>query len=267
MEKFHLEKMKVKNSDQVQYYLRGENENDLHLNPLIGKKIKIEFVGDITCVECGKKTKKSWGEGYCFPCTQKLAECDICMVKPELCHFANGTCRQPDWGEKNCFIPHYIYLANSSGLKVGITRETNLPSRWMDQGATEAVEFLQVDNRLKSGLLETHISQFVKDKTDWRKMLKGEPVAVDLIDEAKKMIALVQEKIGDHSAKILDLKINKFLYPVLKYPEKVTSLNLEKSPTQEGVLLGIKGQYLILDIGVLNIRKHSGYWVNLNWES
>jgi hypothetical protein len=51
---------------------------------------------------------------------------------------------------------------------------------------------------------------------------------------------------------------------VIKYPTKVVSLNFDKTPVISGVLEGIKGQYLLLDVGVLNIRKFSSYNLTLS---
>ena len=129
-------------------------ENSLALNALIGKHVNITFDGAINCSHCGRKTKKSYSQGFCYPCMQKLAQCDMCIMKPETCHLDKGTCREPQWGEENCMIPHYVYLANTSGLKVGITRHTQIPTRWIDQGATQALPIFKVNTRLQSGLVE-----------------------------------------------------------------------------------------------------------------
>jgi hypothetical protein len=187
-------------------------------------------------------------------------------MKPETCHFDEGTCRQTEWGEFNCFIPHYVYLANSSGIKVGITRGTQIPTRWIDQGAGQALPIFQVATRLQSGLLEVAIKEHVSDRTDWRKMLKGEAEALDLIsirdellEKCSAEIEAIRVEQDGAAIKQIDESVVDIRYPVTEYPKKVKSLNFDKQPEIEGTLMGIKGQYLILDTGVLNIRKFSGY--------
>lgn len=246
------------------------SERHFKLNDVIGKPIKLSFLDSIECAQCFKKTKKSYGGGYCYPCSMKLAACDMCILKPETCHFAKGTCREPEWGEKNCNVDHIVYLANSSGLKVGITRASQVPTRFMDQGAIQALPIFRVQTRFHSGLVETLLSEELNDKTDWRKMLKGERVDIDLEekrDEVFEMFAddldQLEEKIGGHFEFLENEEVIDIEYPVLQYPEKVTSLSFEKTPVIEGILKGIKGQYLILDIGVINLRNHTSYRVKL----
>ncbi len=244
----------------------------LPLNERIGQVIKLSYQNEIHCVACGRKTKKSFAQGHCYPCFRTLASCDMCIMRPETCHYAEGTCREPLWGEENCFIPHYVYLANSSGIKVGITRGTQIPTRWMDQGATQALPIFQVDNRLQSGLLEVAIKQHMSDRTDWRKMLKAEAEALDLkairddlMDQCSTEIADLKEAQGNDAIRALDEPVVDINYPVSEYPKKIKSLNFDKQPEIEGTLLGIKGQYIILDTGVLNIRKFSGYNIEVDF--
>ncbi len=256
----HLSKMKVSHAETVQYHLRLD-DSEIELNSLIGSQIRLSYLDVITCSSCGKKTKKSWNQGYCYPCTLKLAECDICIVKPELCHYAKGTCREPQWGEEHCLKPHVVYLANSSGLKVGITREKQMPTRWMDQGATQALPIFKVSSRLDSGLVEQAFSQHVADKTNWQRMLKGDPQLLDLKAEAQRLLQLVDPEIKKHITEELKAEEYRFHYPVQVYPEKVKSLGLDKNPVIEDKLIGIKGQYLLFSQGVINIRNHSSYKV------
>ena len=233
------------------------------LNSLVGKKIKLSYTGKIVCTSCHKQIKKSYAQGFCYPCTMKLASCDLCILKPETCHFHQGTCREPEWGEKNCFQSHYVYLANSSGLKVGITRKTNVPYRWMDQGATEALPILEVSNRLVSGQVEVLFKKLISDKTDWRKMLRGEPESLHLPQWRDKLFLELKEELKSFNYNLLDDKIFKFKYPVESYPEKSSSISLDKISQIDGKILGIKGQYLIFDCGVLNVRSHTGYEIML----
>jgi len=246
----------------VKYCLAlGVNEFDL--TKLIGSDVRLVYSGKIFCGNCGKSTKKSYNQGYCFPCTIKLAECDLCILKPETCHYDQGTCREPTWGEEHCLKPHVVYLANSSGLKVGITRRSQVPTRWMDQGATQALAIIEVQKRLTSGLIEVIFKKHIADKTDWRKMLKGPAEVVDLHQWKEKLLNLVSEELKGHEYTILNEPEYKFNYPVSVYPEKVSSINLEKVPEIKSKLVGIKGQYLIFEAGVFNVRSHSGYEVTI----
>ncbi len=242
------------------------------LNDLLEKQIKLEYSGTIYCINCGRKSRKSFNQGYCYPCFQRLAECDGCIIHPEKCHFDQGTCREPAWGERFCMQDHIVYLANSSGLKVGITRATQIPTRWIDQGATQALAIIRVRSRLQSGILEVMFKQYVSDRTNWRAMLKGEAEPLKMEEEADRLLKEcdselkeLAENFGFFAISVLNgiasVGIN---YPVIKYPEKVTSFNFDKDPVVEGTLLGIKGQYLIFDTGVINLRRFSGYEVQLS---
>lgn len=256
--------------DPVDYRL-PVGEQHIPLNPLIGQTVSLEFLGEIHCIECGRKTSKSFNQGYCYPCFRSLAQCDSCIVKPEQCHYFEGTCREPDWAGQHCLQDHYVYLANSSGIKVGITRGSQIPTRWMDQGASQALPILRVKNRLVSGLAEVILKQHVADKTAWQRMLKGEPEAVDLPAKRDELFAQCQAELrqladrqGEGGVELLTGEaVVDIRYPVTRYPQKVSSLNFDKTPKIEGELQGIKGQYLILSSGVLNMRKFSGYKLQL----
>ncbi|MDB3908104.1 DUF2797 domain-containing protein [Gammaproteobacteria bacterium] len=266
-----LKKMSSQLRSPVEYQLRlGDAE--VPLNPLLEKKISLHFSGQINCVKCARKTSKSFNQGYCYPCFQRLAECDSCIIHPERCHFDQGTCREPAWGERFCMQDHIVYLANSSGLKVGITRGTQVPTRWVDQGATQALAIIRVRTRLQSGAVEVMFKQHVADKTNWRDMLKGEATTLDMHAKAAELISKcesdlkeLEDKFGFFAISVLNgVDTVNIEYPVVTYPEKVTSLNFDKTPIVEGALLGIKGQYLILDTGVINMRRFSGYEVALH---
>ncbi|GAA0687221.1 DUF2797 domain-containing protein [Marinobacterium maritimum] len=266
-----LRKMHTRLESPVAYQLPlGETLVDL--NEHLGRPIKLTFTGEINCLHCGRKTKKSFSQGYCYPCFTRLPQCDSCIVKPEKCHFHEGTCRDPAWGERHCFQPHVVYLANSSGVKVGITRGEQVPTRWIDQGAIQALPILEVDNRLHSGLIEQIIAAHVSDKTNWRTMLKGQVEPIDLLAERDRLLELcalqlnaLRDQYGQDAIRALDANIVDIEYPVLAYPAKVATHNFDKNPEVAGVLQGIKGQYLILDTGVINIRKFAAYNVQLSF--
>jgi hypothetical protein len=250
-----LRKMVTNILDTVDYQL-PIGDTLLPMNALIGSPIMLRFNGEIQCVACGRKTRKSFAQGHCFPCMRALASCDGCIVRPETCHFAAGTCREPEWGKQHCLIPHTVYLSNTGGVKVGITRGGNEHIRWVDQGATQGLPIRRVSERLLSGLVETQLKAHISDKTNWRVMLSGAPEAADLAAVRDRLFAAEGALEGEPLPDAIPTTIR---YPVLSYPDKVKSLAIEKLETIEGTLMGIKGQYLILDTGVINIRKYTGY--------
>ena len=251
----------------VQYRL-PVGDSHLVMNEALGQKVQLTYAGNIFCTHCNRKTKKSFSQGFCYPCMQKLACCDSCIMSPEKCHYDNGTCREPAWGEQFCMTDHVVYLANSSGLKVGITRATQVPTRWIDQGAVMALPILRVSTRQLSGFVEDMLRQDVSDRTNWRAMLKGQVAELDLEQEREKLLDRysfgIDSLLEEHGLQAVQpvssmVKPTEISYPVLEYPTKVTSFNLDKNPVAEGTLMGIKGQYLIFDTGVINIRKYTGY--------
>lgn len=242
----------------------------------LGQEIQIESTQQIYCVSCGSKTPKSYSQGHCFKCFKTKASCDLCIMKPETCHYDLGSCREESFAQEVCFQPHIVYLANSSGLKVGITRLGQMPTRWLDQGASQALAIMQVGSRRLSGQLEVMFGSQVADKTDWRKLLKGDATPIDLTeirDQLVERFAPDIRAIRDQFSQKLEFnetvnylaeeRPHQFIYPVAQYPEKIKSHNLDKTPTIRGVLQGIKGQYLILDTGVINIRKYTGYEIKI----
>ncbi len=266
----NIQKLVTSLEAPVQYQL-PIGDDLVAMNPLIGETIALAFLGEINCIACGRKTSKSFSQGFCYPCFQSLAQCDSCIIKPEQCHYFEGTCREPECGEKHCLQDHYVYLSNSSGTTVGITRGSQIPTRWMDQGASQALPIFRVKNRLLSGLVEVALKQHVADKTHWQRMLKGVPETVDLAtkrDElfetcAKELAEILEQHDDDAVVPLSDESMVDINYPVVEYPTKVKSFNFDKTPEISGILMGIKGQYLIFDAGVLNIRKFSGYKVRL----
>ena len=136
----------------------------------------------------------------------------------------------------------------------------------MDQGASQAIILAEVPNRRFSGDIEVSIKEHVSDKTNWRKMLSGEPNEIDLLSIKKELSLYVPEDlkqfISDNDA------ITKIKYPVSQYPKKVKSLKLDKLGSVNGVLKGIKGQYLILENDqVFNVRSHEGYVAEFSVEN
>lgn len=270
--KMHV-RLELDKSKPIQYKL-PLGDQLIALNPLLGQPIKLSYTGKIACVHCNRPIKKSFNHGYCYPCFISLAQCDLCIMKPETCHYEAGTCREPSWGEEFCFQPHIVYLANSSGIKVGITRQTQIPTRWIDQGAVQALPIFKVQSRYISGLIEIVIAKQVSDKTSWQQMLKSQAEPVDLPEKRDELItqcnaelAEISQRFGPQSVELLiNEPVVDIYFPVDSYPVKVKSFNLDKNPEVSGVLQGIKGQYLLLDTGVINIRKFAGYELEFSAE-
>jgi hypothetical protein len=266
-----LDKMRITPATPAQYSL-PIGDALVPLNSLIGRHIQLRHTGTIRCTHCERKTAKSFGQGYCFPCFKKLAQCDTCIVSPEKCHFHLGTCREPDWAAKHCYTDHIVYLANSSGLKIGITRASQMPTRWLDQGAIQALPIARVADRHLSGLVEVACKKVVADKTDWRALLRGDAKPLDLPDcrtrllhDIRPDIQALQDHYGLHALQLLEENATEqFSYPVLSYPEKISTFNFDKEPIVNGELLGIKGQYLLFASGALNIRKFTAYEIELS---
>jgi hypothetical protein len=258
-----LKKMKVSWEEIVQYDLLLDSS--IHMNPLIGNEIQLSWSGRIFCVACGKQTKKSFGEGFCYNCFISAPEATECNIRPELCRAHLGEGRDPEWEEINHNTPHVVYLAASDIVKVGVTRQNQVPTRWIDQGASSAIRLAETPNRYEAGVLEVALKSFFSDKTNWQRMLKN---------EVDPFIDLVNEKWTLHERLPSDLtkyysendEVLKIQYPVLQYPIKVLSQSFDKSDVVKGKLAGIKGQYLIFNDGrVINIRKHTGYETSLEF--
>ena len=258
----NLLKMTTDKTHNVDYLL-NIGDDQLYVNEWIGKKITLRYKHAINCIRCGRETKKSFFQGYCYPCFISAPETDECILRPEKCQAHEGISRDMEWSKTHCLIDHYVYLAVSSGLKVGVTRNTQVPTRWMDQGAHEAIKLAKTPNRHLAGLIEVDLKQYMGDKTNWQQMLKN---------QVKHPVNLLEEK--SKAAKNLTPELQKYLisedeityieYPVEFFPQKVKSLSFDKVKQYKGKLVGIKGQYLIFDDNyVFNIRKHNGYFGRL----
>lgn len=266
----HLDKMRIRPAATVAYSLVLNNE-EFPINDFLGKSLSLTWEGDIHCRACNRPTNKSFSQGYCYPCFTKLPECDSCIMSPEKCHFHLGTCRDAAWGERVCFNDHIVYLANSSGIKVGITRMKNMPSRWLDQGAAQALPIARVATRRLAGLVEDIIRRDIADKTNWRAMLKGDSPELDLVSERDRLKEHFSEELNQLELEqgpgsitwLTNESVRHFNYPVIEYPTKVTSHNFDKTAEVSGRLMGMKGQYLILDTGVINLRKFTSYNVRV----
>lgn len=259
----NLNKMRTEWDSTIRYFL--DLFDVVNMNDLLGRKLNLEWTGLIHCRKCSKRTSKSFGEGFCYSCYTSAPEAAECIIHPERCRAHLGEGRDPEWERQHHNQPHIVYLAASSAVKVGVTRKEQLPTRWIDQGASSAIILAETPNRYEAGRIEVELKQLFTDKTHWQKMLCNRvDDSIDL-QETKWML---EEHLPEDIRRFLsdDDQVTSFSYPVLTYPSDVQSLSFDKGPTIKGELTGIKGQYLILDNKyVLNIRRHTGYSVHFSF--
>lgn len=247
-------------TQQVSYTLRyGDQATDL--SDKLGQRLTLRFTGTITCVSCAKALKKAYGQGFCYPCFRDSALASPCIIFPEKCEGHLGRGRDPEWEQKHHVQPHTVYLADTGAIKVGITRDTQRPKRWIDQGATSALEIATVPYRALAGEIEVRLKSFFTDKTQWRTMLAyAGDNGHDLVAAAGR----IQDSLGDHAVPIR--MPWRFVFPSVAAPATLTSLSFDKTPEISDRLVGIKGQYLLFEsVGVLNVRNHTGYDVEVLW--
>lgn len=257
-------KMRTEFTDPVVYIL-PIGGNEIRMNDLLGKPVSMQFTGQINCIACGKQTKTSFNQGFCYNCLQTAPEASETIMRPELSKAHFGMARDLEWAEQHDLIDHYVYLALSSELKVGVTRFHQVPTRWIDQGASSAIILAKTPNRHIAGVIEVWLKKYFTDKTNWRAMLQNKtPEGTDLVEERNKTIRLLptelQKYISDNN------EITRINYPVLHYPEKINNLSFDSQPEVSGTLAGIKAQYLIfVDGSVINLRKFNGYYLMVNF--
>ena len=244
--------------------LEGENQTLFSISDFIGKKINIQFSGNINCTQCSKKIKKTYLNGLCFKCFQEAPQASPCVLRPELCKAHLGEGRDPKWEEENHNQPHVVYLAAGDVVKVGVTRATQIPTRWIDQGAVSVIKLAETPNRYLAGVIEVALKSEFTDKTNWRNMLKNiQDESLDLEEEKWRVEELLPSDLAEYVSD--DDEILMIDYPVMHYPKKVTSISLDKQQHVEEVLIGVKGQYLIFEGDkVMNVRSHSGYEIEIN---
>ncbi len=256
-------KMRTELKTPVNYFL-PVGKQEINMNRLIGHKIKLCFTGQINCISCGKITKTSFKQGFCYNCLQTAPEAGESVVRPELSKAHFGIARDMEWAEKHDLIEHIVYLALTSELKVGVTRHHQIPVRWIDQGASYAIQIARTPNRHIAGIIEVFMKKKYTDRTNWQAMLKsGGNSDIDLIREKKNILELLPSELKKYYCN--DDVITAIEYPLLSLPEIVKSIGFDKTPEIEGILKGIKGQYFVCeDNTVLNIRKHNGYYLQIS---
>lgn len=255
-----LSKMRTSNIDSLRYYLELDDDT-ITMNDLIGRTISIHWQGHMIC-SCGKQVTEFFRMNFCRNCFFEKPEAGEAIIRPELSKAHLGIAdRDLEWEKAYQLQPHIVYLANSAGLKVGVTRANQKLTRWADQGAIEAIVLAETPNRYQAGIIEVALKEYLSDKTPWQRMVKGEDPIVDLVDSKSKIRPYLPDEVT--SLYSLDNTTYRLHYPVNQYSTKVKSVNLQKEGDIEGVLNGIRGQYLLFEDGrVMNIRSHEGFVVD-----
>ena len=246
----------------VRYAMRLGSDH-VEMASFIGKTFTLRWTGEMTCICCGRSVKKFFGQGFCWPCFSSAPEASDCIVRPELCKAHMGEGRDPQWEKEHHHTEHFVYLALTGGIKVGVTRGTQVPVRWIDQGAVMAVIIARTPYRQLAGLIEVELKKNFADRTNWRSMLaEVQPDPGRILAARAQVMAALGYELGAYS---LDAEAPMTItYPLTSMPPKISSVSLEKLPEVTGTLAGIKGQYLIWEDGrVLNVRNHSGYHVEI----
>jgi hypothetical protein len=256
-----LTKMQTEFGTPIQYYLVFE-DNFIHVNQLLGNTIEINFLG-YRCINCNKK-KKVWRMGFCYDCFYSSPSAGDWIMRPELSTAHMGVAdRDLEYETRVQVQPHVVYLASSSDMKVGVTRKTQVPTRWIDQGASFAIPLVEVPNRYLAGITEVALKQNLSDKINWKKMLLNDVAPIDLVARRNEVAALLPNYVRPYFETTPE-KLYTLDYPVLEYPKKIHSLNLATTPFYTGKLVGIKGQYLIFEDGtVFNVRSFEGFLVRI----
>jgi len=227
---------------------------NLHLNSYIGHTIVIDGPVYTRCLGCRSVYKKLYKRGYCYLCFNNLAVCDLCVLQPHRCHFHLNTCREPDWGIKHCFQPHYVYLSYTDKVKIGITRVHNLTTRMMHQGAIACLPVLLVPSRKIAGLIEISVKEHFSMTTAWKGMLNSRDVDADVLYASRDLFY----REFDHNA--YQHVIPTWYKDVIRisYPLSCdVTTSILQLPIHDR-LVGLKGMYMIFENGVFNMRRLAG---------
>lgn len=255
-----LQKMQTDLQETIQYYMMFDGDV-LNMNQLLNKTLSISF-DKFQCMNCAKN-KEIYRQGFCKSCFFEAPQAGDWIMHPEKSTAHLGIAdRDLEYEQRVQLQPHIVYLALSSNVKVGVTRKTQVPTRWIDQGAVQALPIVETPNRYLAGIAEVALKNYVADKTNWRAMLKNEVPEADLMVVKKELVQYLPEEV--HPYILEQDSLFELNFPVEAYPQKIKSLNLSKTPEYSGVLKGVKGQYLIFeDNTVFNVRNNEGLVVNL----
>lgn len=257
----NIRKMQTEFDNPVRYFL-PVGDDDVSMNPLIGKKIRIKYHEQINCISCGEETEKSFHQGYCYSCFISVPQTDEGVLNPERDKSHLGISRDMQWAKENALIDHIVYISLTSDIKVGVTRHTQIPERWIDQGAIKAVRLAKTPYRQLAGLIEVELKKHLSDKTNWSKMLKAKHSSINLVEEKKKYKEYIPEDYKKYIS--LDNRVVSIHYPFNTEISNFNSVLLEKQLEVTGTLAGIKGQYIIFNSGqTINLRRHNGYLISL----
>lgn len=259
-----LSKMSSYLSDPVSYLL-STDEDFVKMNMLLGRQVKLEFLNEKYCASCGNKFENLYRMGFCYNCFYSKPEAGESIIRPELSQAHLGIEDRDLEFEKGYQLqPHVVYIANSGGIKVGVTRKNQKTTRWVDQGASQAIVLAETTNRYEAGIIEVDLKQHISDKTAWQRMLKDETPEVNLVDKKKELGKILKadlQKFISEDDTVYDIE-----YPVNHYPTKVKSINLDKQNEINATLQGIRGQYLIFEGGAsLNVRGYTGYRLKISF--
>jgi len=258
----NLLKMTSVFNDVVRYSLPLGSKM-LGMNLLIGQEIELEWLKQINCIKCGKSTNKSFNQGFCYNCFLTAPESDPAVVRPELDQAHLGISRDMEWAKTYSLVEHSVYLSVTSGVKVGVTRSQNIMTRWIDQGASQAIVLAHTPYRHLAGVIEVALKEHFDDKTKWQDMLCGRTSGnLNLTENKEKAANLLPPELQQYVSD--DNEIVKINYPISNYPQKIKSIDLEKTVKFKDILTGIKGQYLYFGDMVINIRKYQGYLVKVS---
>jgi len=265
----NIRKMNAQLGKPVEYtlplYNNLEKGEEIGMNQFVGKDITIKYTGTINCVVTGKKINKSFGEGMSYDAWRNSPMAVESIINPELdlAHLGEGI-RDLEWERERHVRPHFVYLALTDHVKVGVTKDLSIPSRWIDQGAWKAMKFAETPYRQKAGIIEKELKAHISDKTNWRKMLTDIKGENSIEEEYKRLKSLLPKHLVQYVLPLDTVEILEIEYPVIQYPEKVKSIKLDNEPLIEKKLMGIRGQYLLFeDSTVMNLRSHSGYQVSI----
>ena len=259
---FNLSKMRTEYGFPVRYYL-ASGTGEIFMNDLIGSRVTIEYQYVINCISCGDVTRRSYMNGHCYKCYTTLPECDEGVFNPEkdLSHL--GISRDMEWSKQYSLIDHYVYLAFTGDLKVGVTRYNQIPTRWIDQGAVAAIKFAKTPNRNLAGQIEVEMKKHIADKTNWKAMLSVSKSNLDLVERKKYFLPMLTEDLKQYAS--YDDSVTEIVYPYDYKLANIKAISLDNFDKISGILVGIKGQYLIFDSGMaLNVRSHSGYRIKIS---
>ena len=259
----NIKKMQSNLLDPVSYQI-PVGDQLFPISDYLGKQISLEYLQEIRCLACDRLINKSFAQGYCYPCFISLPQTSECILRPELCQAHEGESRDMEWSKSHCLQDHFVYIALTAGAKVGVTRATQIPTRWIDQGAVQAVKLAKTSNRYEAGLIEIELKKHISDRTSWQKMLKNDiDLSIDIIDLKNHLIDQLSKK--NHKFIIEDAEVIDIKYPHLSFPEKIKSINFLKEPKVVEELIAIKGQYLLFSNNwVVNIRKHGGFKLSIS---